>query len=301
MPLFIAHHPDYDAQFAASHRFPMRKYSEVMRVLRGRGIAGERNVVAPAPSPREWLCLAHDKTYVAQVLACAVPKVIEREIGFPVDARVSLRARLASAGTLLAARLALEHGIACNAAGGSHHARRGQGAGFCTFNDVAVAAHVLLAEGAICQALVVDCDVHQGDGTAEIFAEDSRVFTFSIHYGDNYPFRKRESDLDIDLPAGMEGARYLDVLRETLPRLPGNVRPDIVFYNAGVDVHREDRLGKLKLDEADILGRDRMVIDFFRALQIPVCGVIGGGYSEDVVALAARHALLFEAAADVCA
>lgn len=278
----------------------MRKYSELMRVLRFRGIAGERNVVAPAPSPGEWLGLAHDRTYVDQVMTCSVPAAIEREIGFPVDERVSLRARLASAGTLLAARLALEHGIACNAAGGSHHARYGQGAGFCTFNDAAVAAHVLLAEGVIVEALVVDCDVHQGDGTAEIFADDARVFTFSLHCGDNYPFRKRPSDLDIALAAGTGRADYLGALREGLSRLNELVRPDIVFYNAGVDVHREDRLGKLRLDDADILERDRGVIGFFREQSIPVCGVIGGGYSEDVAALAARHALLFEAALEFC-
>jgi acetoin utilization deacetylase AcuC-like enzyme len=298
VPLFIAHHADYDARFAASHRFPMRKYSALMETLRGGGIAQDENVVSPEPALRDGLCLAHDAAYVDQVLACAVPPVIEREIGFPVDHRVSLRARLASAGTLLAARLALKHGVACNAAGGSHHARHAQGAGFCTFNDVAFAARTLLAEGAIGRALVVDCDVHQGDGTAEIFAGDESVFTFSIHCSQNYPVRKRRSHLDVALVAGTRGEEYLEALREVLPRLLDAGRPDIVFYNAGVDVHRDDKLGKLKLDDKDILERDRSVVGFFRDRGIAVCGVLGGGYSDDVEALAARHALLFKAAAE---
>lgn len=279
----------------------MGKYSALMDALRRRGLLDERNLLVPGEASPGWLGLAHDALYVDQVLTHSVPPRIEREIGFPVTERVSRRARLATSGTLLAARAALEHGIACNAAGGSHHARRMQGAGFCTFNDVAVAAHVLLTEGAIGQALVVDCDVHQGDGTAEIFAGDGRVFTFSIHCAENYPVRKQTSDLDIDLAAGMGGDSYLGILGEALQRTLDMVRPDIVFYNAGVDVHRDDRLGKLKLDDAGILARDRMVIGFFRERRLPVCGVIGGGYSEDLAALAARHALLFEAAAEFCA
>lgn len=297
MPLAIVHHPDYDAKFPATHRFPMGKYSALMQALRSLGLVGAGNSYSPAPALREWLALAHDVAYVDQVIASTVPPAIEREIGFAVDARVSLRARLASAGTLLAARLALSDGLACNAAGGSHHARRAQGAGFCTLNDVAVAAQVLLANGEIGTALVVDLDVHQGDGTADIFAGESRVFTFSMHCGENYPVRKRASDWDIDVAAGTQGEAYLFMLRDVLPDLFDEFRPDIVFYNAGVDVHGDDRLGKLKLTNDDIAERDKTVIGFFRDRQIPVCGVIGGGYATDVDALAARHALLFEAAA----
>lgn len=298
MSLPIVHHPDYDAQFTATHRFPMGKYSALMRQLYARGLAANGNLHQPAPALREWLALAHDSAYVDQVIASRVPERIEREIGFPVDERVSRRARLASAGTLLASRLALETGLACNAAGGSHHARREQGAGFCTLNDVGVAANVLLASGEIGSALVVDCDVHQGDGTADIFRNETRVFTFSMHCGKNYPVRKKASDLDIEVPIGMEGAAYLEALRMALSTLPSQTRPDIVFYNAGVDVHREDRLGKLKLTDADIAERDRTVIGFFRERNIPVCGVIGGGYSFDIEALAGRHALLFRAASE---
>jgi len=226
------------------------------------------------------------------------PKKIEREIGFPVGPRVSLRAQLATGGTVLAARLALIDGIACNTAGGSHHARRAQGAGFCTFNDVAVASLVLLGEGAVQNILVVDLDVHQGDGTADILKDEPRAFTFSMHGERNYPVRKIASDLDIALPDGTGDVAYLERLGGILPELSAKARWDIVFYNAGVDGHTEDRLGRLSLSDDGLGARDAMVIGHFRALGIPVCGVIGGGYSTDVAALAARHAILFEVASD---
>ncbi|WP_256754504.1 histone deacetylase [Mesorhizobium sp. Mes31] len=298
MPLQIVHHPDYDAGFAVNHRFPMSKYPLLMDALRARGLAGPNALNTAEPAPASWLKLAHAADYVDQVLACTVPEKIEREIGFPVGPRVSLRAQLATGGTVLAARLALRHGIACNTAGGSHHARRAQGAGFCTFNDVAVAALMLLAEGTAQKILVVDLDVHQGDGTADILAGDPRAFTFSMHGDRNYPVRKIASDLDIALPDGTGDAAYLERLGGILPELTAKARWDIVFYNAGVDVHAEDRLGRLSLSDDGLRARDEAVIRHFRLLGIPVCGVIGGGYSTDVAALAARHAILFEVASD---
>lgn len=296
MPLQIVHHPDYDAGFAVNHRFPMSKYPLLMDALRARGLAGPNALNTAEPAPASWLKLAHAADYVDQVLACTVPEKIEREIGFPVGPRVSLRAQLATGGTMLAARLALRHGIACNTAGGSHHARRTQGAGFCTFNDVAVAAMMLLAEGTAQKILVVDLDVHQGDGTADILSDEPRAFTFSMHGDRNYPVRKIASDLDIALPDGTGDAAYLETLGGILPELAAKARWDIVLYNAGVDVHAEDRLGRLSLSDDGLRARDEMVIRHFRALGIPVCGVIGGGYSTDVAALAARHAILFEVA-----
>ena len=298
MALPIVHHPDYDAGFPVTHRFPMGKYRALMERLARTGVATAANLRTTAPAPARWLDLAHDPAYVGQVLSCAVPKEIEREIGFPVDERVSRRAQLATAGTLLAARLALESGIACNTAGGSHHARRAQGAGFCTFNDVGVAASVLLGEGFAGQILVVDLDVHQGDGTADIFSGDDRVFTFSLHGERNYPVRKIASDLDIGLPDGTGDAAYLETLRAALGMLDERVRPDLVFYNAGVDPHRDDRLGRMALSDDGLRERDRMAIDHFRARGAAVCGVIGGGYSNDVEALAGRHAILFEVAGE---
>ena len=297
MALHIVHHGGYDAEFPAGHRFPMSKYRRLMEVLRERNLISERHLHTPEPAPARWLCLAHDATYVDQVIAAAVPHLIAREIGFEIDTRVSMRARLASAGSVLAARLALDHGIACNAAGGSHHARREQGAGFCTFNDVGVAANVLLAEAAVSRVLVIDLDVHQGDGTARIFAGDDRVFTFSMHAEKNYPVRKALSDRDVGLPDGLADDAYLGILDDELRTLFDRARPDLVFYNAGVDPHAEDRLGRLALTDNGLRARDSLVIGACRLRGIPVCGVIGGGYSRDIDALAARHAILFEEAA----
>ncbi len=297
MPIDIVHHPDYDARFPANHRFPMGKYSFLMDALRKRGLVHSSHLHEPEPVGTDLLSLAHDPIYVEQVLTRTVPAGIEREIGFPVDERVARRAHLATSGTLLAARLALANGLACNTAGGSHHARRAQGAGFCTFNDVGVAAHALLAEGAVRRVLVVDLDVHQGDGTADVFTAEPRVFTFSMHGEKNYPERKIPSDLDVSLPDGIGDADYLAKLEPLLPLLSLYARPDIVFYNAGVDPHASDRLGKLSLSDEGLRQRDEAVIGHFRQAGVPVCGVIGGGYSTDVAALAERHAILFEVAA----
>lgn len=296
MPLPIVHHTDYDARFPANHRFPMGKYRQLMLALQARGLTDGGALHVPEPAAPERLRLVHDAAYVEQVLAQTVPVAVEREIGFPVNALVARRARLAVAGTVLAARLALAGGLACNTAGGSHHARRAQGAGFCTFNDVAVAAAVLLGEG-VAPILVVDLDVHQGDGTAEIFADEPRVFTFSMHAARNYPVRKVPSDLDVALPDGTGDAAYLRRLEAALAFLDRTQAPRLVFYNAGVDPHADDRLGRLALSDAGLKARDAMVIGHFRDRGIPLCGVIGGGYAHDVAALAARHAILFETAA----
>lgn len=300
MQLHIVTHPDYDAGFPATHRFPMGKYSALMEALDARDLLSTGNVHRPAPACANWLALAHDRTYVDQVIACAVPKHIEREIGFPIVERTSRRALLACGGTILAARLALEHGIACNTAGGSHHARRMQGAGFCTLNDVAVASSILLSEGLAENILVVDLDVHQGDGTAEILTREPRAFTFSMHAARNYPVRKVASDRDEALPDGTGDETYLRVLADALATLPERDW-DIVFYNAGVDPHAMDRLGRLSLSTDGLRQRDEMVIRHFRERGIPLCGVIGGGYSQDMAELAARHAILFEVATAIAA
>lgn len=297
MTLPIVHHPDYDARLPADHRFPMAKYSRLIDLLRRRGLANGAETLVPEPAPADWLKRVHDGAYVDQVIASAVPAGIEREIGFPVNDRVSLRARLAAAGTVQALRLALRTGIACNTAGGSHHARRAQGAGFCTLNDAAVAAALAISEGLVQRLLILDLDVHQGDGTADIFAAEPRVFTFSMHGERNYPVRKAQSDLDIALPDATGDRDYLARLEAVLPVLHAYARPGLVIYNAGVDPHTDDQLGRLALSDDGLRARDRMVIGYFRQRGIPVCGVIGGGYSKDVDRLAERHAILFEEAA----
>jgi len=300
MPLPIVSHPDYDAEFPANHRFPMGKYRALQAALTRRGLLGNGSSHRPEPADAALLSLAHDRAYVDQVIGCAVPRHIEREIGFAVGERVSRRARLASAGTLLAAELALEYGIACNAAGGSHHARRSQGAGFCTLNDVAVAALALLASARVERILVVDLDVHQGDGTADILRDEPAVFTFSMHAERNFPVRKVASSLDIGLPDETGDDAYLGRLADILPDLVERARPELVFYNAGVDPHRDDRLGRLALSDDGLRRRDEAVISYFRERDVPLCGVIGGGYATDAAELAERHATLFETAARWC-
>ncbi|MBO0903895.1 histone deacetylase family protein [Jiella sonneratiae] len=298
MSVPIIHHPAFDANFDARHRFPMSKFTRLAEILVEDGVVGPAGFHVPAPALPAWLRLAHDPRYVDQVLFHAVPAAVERAIGFPVDERVAMRSRCATGGTMLAARLALGEGLACNTAGGSHHAGRAGGAGFSVFNDVAVAASVLLADGDVASVLVVDCDVHQGDGTARIFAAEPRVFTLSIHAERNYPPEKARSDLDVPLADGTADADYLAVLGEALAFGCAAASPDIVFYNAGVDPHRDDRLGRLALSDEGLAERDRRVIGFFRERQIAVAAVIGGGYSRDIDALARRHSILHRVAAE---
>ena len=294
--LNIVHHPSYDAEFDADHRFPMGKYTALMDELALSGLIGRAIVHTPMMPEPAALELAHDADYVASVFAADVDPKIERLIGFPVNRKVADRALLATSGTMLAAQLALEHGIACNTAGGSHHAKRAHGAGFCTLNDVAIAALNLLKDGLAKRILVVDLDVHQGDGTAEILGTVPEVFTLSVHSEKNFPTRKERSSLDVPLPDKMEDAEYLKVLSQKLDDVATQFKPDFVFYNAGVDVHAEDRLGRLALTNDGIAARDHAVISRFTRADIPLCGVIGGGYSKDLNALAKRHALLFHAA-----
>jgi acetoin utilization deacetylase AcuC-like enzyme len=248
-------------------------------------------IAVPQPAPEHWLELAHTPAYVRAVLEQTLDAPAARRIGFPISDGVVRRSRAAIGGTVLAARLALEHGVACNTAGGSHHAFDGFGAGFCVFNDVAVAARVLLAEGRVARVLLVDLDVHQGDGTAAIFAGEPRVTTFSIHCRTNFPARKQQSDLDIDLEPAVEDEAYLAVLADRLPGLLDEGRPDLVFFNAGVDTHADDRLGRLAMTEAGLWRRERMVFEACLGRGIPVVGVLGGGYAPDLETLARLHTI----------
>ena len=292
----IVFHPAYEAALPEGHRFPMRKYGRLAEILSARGLAPD-GFVLPEPADAGLLAGAHDPAYVEAVLAARVPRAIERAIGLPVTDSVVARSRASSGGTLCAAGLALEHGLAGSTAGGSHHARRAGGAGFCVFNDVAVAALALRREGRIRRALVIDLDVHQGDGTADCLAREPDLFTLSVHCERNYPTDKVPGDLDIGLPDGLEDAAYLAVLAARLPPLVEGFAPDLIFYNAGVDPHRDDRLGRLNLTDDGLRARDRFVVGLARANNIPLCAVIGGGYGSDVDAIAARHALVFEAMA----
>ena len=278
------------------HRFPMHKYARLAQVLEAEGLVGPEGFHIAEPASFDMLAAVHDPDYVRQVLAANVPPKLERIIGLPITRGVADRAQAAIGGTLMAARLALRHRLACNTAGGSHHAGPHGGAGYCTFNDVGVVGRALLDSGEIRQVLVVDLDVHQGDGTAFIFEHEPRVFTFSMHGAKNYPVRRGPSDLDIDLPDGTGDATYLERLGEVLPRLLAQVRPDLVFYIAGVDPHLDDRLGRLALSDEGLAARDAYVLATCLPFA-PVVGVIGGGYDNDIDRLAHRHATLHRAAA----
>lgn len=295
----IVHHPAYCAELPDGHRFPMNKFRRVAELALAEGLVPGDRFHRPRPAPLEWVALAHERTYVEQVFAADVPPLIAREIGFPMTESVALRGRCATGGTVLTGYLALEHGLACNTAGGSHHARRAHGAGFCVFNDVAVAIRVMQADGVIRRALVIDLDVHQGDGTADIFSGDPDVFTLSMHSEKNYPVRKIASSLDIGLEDGTMDDAYLEQLAAILPYVLNEARPDIVFYNAGVDPFAGDKLGRLSLSRDGLRRRDEHVIGLVRTLSLPLAGVLGGGYSADIDELADRHLTLLRAAVAV--
>ena len=301
MPLPIVHHPAYVAPLPPGHRFPMAKFGRLMAYLLEESVVEPAQVRVPGLAPPEWLTLVHADAYVSAVLTRTLDAAAVRQIGLPITLEVARRARAANAGTVLTARLALEHGLACNTAGGSHHAFAGYGSGFCVFNDVAVAARVLLAEGLVERVMVVDLDVHQGDGTAAIFAGEARVFTFSMHCRTNFPLRKQTSDLDLALEAGLGDDAYLRLLAAHLPGLLEDVRPDLVFYNAGVDPHVDDRLGRLALTAQGLERRERFVLETCLRAGVSVAGVIGGGYAADLDQLARLHAILPRAASQLFA
>jgi acetoin utilization deacetylase AcuC-like enzyme len=297
MTLPIVYHPDYLAPLRPGHRFPMSKYGYLREALIARGLLpATGGYLSPAQARAALVTAVHAAAYVERVAAAALHPEEARRIGLPSTEAVARRAFLATAGTLLAGRLALEAGVACNMAGGSHHAGPLGGAGYCVFNDVAVAARALLDEGRVARILVIDADVHQGDGTAEIFADDPRVLTVSLHAERNFPARKARSDLDLPLPDNLKDAAYLETLAHALARAEP-FAPELVFYNAGVDPHGLDRLGRLALTDAGLRARDAAVLGWARARNLPVAGVLGGGYDDDPYRLAARHAILFEEAA----
>ena len=247
----------------------------------------------------DQLHMVHDPDYVAAYLNGALDTKAMRRIGFPWSPALVIRTCTAVGGTILTAKLAKETGLACSTAGGTHHAHYDFGSGFCIFNDIAVAARVLQAEGLATQILIVDLDVHQGDGTAAIFRDDPSVYTLSVHCQANFPFRKQQSDLDLPLPVDTDDALYMQTLEETLPSLLEQLKPDFVFYDAGVDPHMEDRLGKLMLTDDGLYRRDSYVLQLCIDRRIPTACVIGGGYDKDVDRLAGRHCTLHRAATEI--
>lgn len=299
MAAVTIHHPDYQAPLRANHRFPMSKYGYVRDALIARELLRPGGYVAPRPATAAEIARAHDPDYVSRAFALQLSDAEARRIGLPISERVIRRARLAAAGTALAGELALAHGIACNTAGGSHHASWEGGAGFSTFNDVAVAIRLLQAAGRIARALVFDCDVHQGDGTARIFEGDARVVTVSLHAAKNYPLKKAVSDIDVPLEDGLGDEAYLAAVEGALADALTRGPFDIAFYNAGVDVHLDDRLGRLAVTDAGLAARERLVLRTLRGAGLPVATALGGGYGDDPRIIAARHLEVFAAAAEI--
>jgi acetoin utilization deacetylase AcuC-like enzyme len=286
----LVHHPDYVAPLPPGYSFPMDKYGLVMVALRDAGLTWDEH--APEPMPREWIEAVHSRDYVEAVMTANVDRARERRIGFPVTERVRRRSLLSSGGTWLAAKLAMAHGYAANTAGGSHHAMPDTGAGYCVLNDLAITANRALAEGLAARVMIVDLDVHQGDGTAVMLAGRADAFTFSMHAAKNFPVRKARSSCDIELPDGLGDADYLSVLARGLPPLLDQFSPTLVLYQAGVDPHVDDRLGRLALTDAGLEARDRFVMTECARRDIALASVLGGGYDRDGdrLTIAQRHA-----------
>lgn len=286
--LHVVHHADYMAPRPDRGSFRFDKYYLVMEELRASGAA--ITVHAPDPMPREWLEAVHCPDYVDEVLRAEVPREKERRIGFPVTPAITSRVRHTNGGTWLAAQLAMAHGYAANSAAGSHHALHDTGAGYCVFNDLAVTANRLIAEGDARRVLIVDCDVHQGDGTASLTAGREEIFTLSLHAEKNFPVRKARSSLDVGLPDGVDDDGYMEALTRHLPGVLNDFAPDFVLYQAGVDPHIEDKLGRLALTDMGLRLRDQFVVASCRGRCIPVASALGGGYGDDPRTVAARHA-----------
>ncbi|MEG3932942.1 MULTISPECIES: histone deacetylase [unclassified Microcoleus] len=296
MDLPIIYHEDYVAPLPPDHRFPMAKFRMLYEMLLADGVADKSQFHAPELPPQEWIELVHDHSYVQAYCNGTLDSKATRRIGLPWSRALANRTCTAVAGTVLTAKLALDYGLACNTAGGTHHAFPAFGSGFCIFNDLAIASRVLQKNGLVRKVLIVDLDVHQGDGTAVIFQDDSSVFTFSMHCEVNFPGTKQNGDLDVPLPVGMEDDEYLQTLDKFLPDLLSNVKPDLVLYDAGVDPHHGDKLGKLALTDTGLFRREMQVLMACLAGGYPVACVIGGGYSDDAKGLVYRHSLLHRAA-----
>ena len=295
----VVYHPDYVAPLPNGHRFPMSKFKLLRDLLIEDGVICESQIHQPKLPNSDLIQLVHDRDYVKGYRTGTLEYKAQRRIGLPWSEAIANRTCIAVGGTILAAQLALKSGCACNTAGGTHHAFPDYGSGFCIFNDLAIASRVLLDKGLVSKILIVDCDVHQGDGTAFIFRNDDRVFTFSMHCEANFPGKKQQSDLDIPLPVGLDDDGYLQILAQHLSDLLSHVKPDLVLYDAGVDTHVKDRLGKLCLTDWGIYRREMMVFSTCKAGGYPVASVIGGGYGKDLSALVYRHSLLHRAAKEV--
>ncbi|MBT3134186.1 histone deacetylase [Alteromonas sp. ALT199] len=292
----LVFHPIYsELDLPERHRFPIEKYVGIRDELVKRGVANTR-FIKPTPVCISELTSYFDPRYVDELTTGALDKKAMRRIGFPWSQQLIERTRTAVAGTCLTAKLALEHGKALNLTGGYHHAFAEYGSGFCLFNDLYLAAKTMQNTAAIENVLIVDLDVHQGDGTAKLAENDRDIFTLSIHGEKNFPYRKQHSDIDIGLAKGTEDDEYLNTLEQALTLVVRQFQPDAIIYDAGVDVHVNDDLGHLNISTQGVYERDRQVFALAERLGVPIAAVIGGGYQRDIAALVDVHIQLYRAA-----
>ena len=294
MDLPVVNHKDYFAKIGDDHKFPIKKFGDLANYLIEKKIV--KKFHNPYPCSEETLKRAHSEKYIKSVKKKTLDQNTIKKIGFPLVDSVIQRSLVATGGTVLASKLAINYGVACNTAGGSHHANYDGGAGYCVFNDVAVAAQYLIDRGLAGKILIVDLDVHQGNGNADIFKDNRNVFTFSMHSKSNYPAKKSISDLDVGLDDNLEDKEYIKILKFYLNQL-NEENFDYVFYIAGVDIHFNDRLGKLKVSDEGIRKRDEIVTENFFSKGIPLCGVLGGGYNKDFKKLVELHSYLHQSCA----
>lgn len=282
-----------------NHRFPMLKYQLIPEQLMHEGTYNSAHFFSPASCSKETVLRTHDTEYLNKLLNQTLSASEQRKIGFPQSPELTQRELIITQGTIDCALSAQKNGVALNVAGGTHHAFAERGEGFCLLNDMAVASNYLLDKNLAAKILIIDLDVHQGNGTAKLMENEPRVFTFSMHGAHNYPFHKEKSDLDIGLLDGTDGPTYLKLLTETLPKLINEFQPDFAFYLSGVDVLDTDKFGKLKLSIADCKQRDKIVFETLKKNQIPVAVALGGGYSPDIKTIVEAHCNTFRLAADI--
>ncbi len=295
----IAYHPIYAHPLPPGHRFPMLKYELIPAQLLHEGTITQQNLFEPAPTAEVNILATHCADYWQQLKELTLPYQGQRRIGFPLDAQLVEREIRIAQGTIDGALYAQQYGIAFNVAGGTHHAGSNWGEGFCLLNDQAIAANYLLNNNLAKRILIVDLDVHQGNGTAQIFEKEPRVFTFSMHGDKNFPFRKEQSDLDIPLADGTSDDEFLNILNQQLPHLIQKHQPDFVCYLSGVDVLESDKLGKLSLSKQACQQRDQIVFETCIKHGLPVQVSMGGGYSEDIKVIVDAHCNTFRTAFDL--
>lgn len=297
--LNITYHPEYDIPVPPKHRFVGTKFSDLFSYLQSQTYFLKFQVTQPQRASKERLLRAHSLSYVDKIYEERLSDNDLKKINLPWSTQLRNRSFLAIEGTYQAAKLALNYGIACHVGGGTHHAHHDYGFGFCVFNDLAYTALNLIEEDHVKSVLILDADVHQGDGTIDICQSHPSIYTCSIHSESNFPFEKKQGWLDISIPAGSNDDYYLTQINQILKEIDNRISPDIVLYDAGIDIFKEDGLGNLNISRKGIIQRDQIILEYFKKKRIPVTTVIGGGYSIDPYELASRHSIIFETALEM--